>query len=183
VSSPASSTERPASCVSCAHATSLLPVPEASFQLLSPASPYISHRHQPPPSHLLIMADKTRSAAISDARISKAEDKAMDKQVPSNGHVEPGISIRMGPVDPMEVDEPATNGNANGKRKARNSITNSKSYKDASSSEEDDKPLVRWLAKLVLYIALTSPRASGGEHLSRQRSSKTNLSRNSATCL
>ncbi|KAH7399609.1 eukaryotic DNA topoisomerase I [Pyrenochaeta sp. MPI-SDFR-AT-0127] len=65
----------------------------------------------------------------------------MDAQLPSNGHVEPGISIRMGPVDDMDVDAPATNGNANGKRKARTSITNGKSYKDASSSEDDDKPL------------------------------------------
>jgi hypothetical protein len=182
--SPATfSTERLASCVSCAHATSLLPVPEAFFQLLNFASLSISHRHQSQSSHLLVMADHTRSAAISDERISKAEDKAMDKQVPSNGHVEPGISIRMGPVDPMEVDEPATNGNANGKRKARSSITNSKSYKDASSSGEDDKPLVRFPTRLLFEIALTFSRASGGEHLSRQRSSRTNLSRILATCL
>lgn len=91
------------------------------------------------------MANINASTAISNERISKAEDKAMDKEVPSNGHVEPGISIRMGPVDDMDVDEPAVNGNANGKRKARSSITNGKSYKDQSSSEEDDKPLVRIL--------------------------------------
>jgi DNA topoisomerase-1 len=65
----------------------------------------------------------------------------MDKQVPSNGHVEPGISIRMGPVDNMDVDAPETNGS--GKRKSRTSITNGKSYKENSSSEEDEKPLVR----------------------------------------
>jgi hypothetical protein len=128
------------------------------------------------------MADQT-FAAISDERISKDEDKAMDKQLPSNGHVEPGISIRMGPVDPMEVDAPATNGNANGKRKARNSITNGKTYKDASSSEDDDKPLVRLLTRHVLNIMLTSLRASGGEHPNRRRSSRTNPSRNLATCL
>ena len=89
------------------------------------------------------MANHASSTAISNERISKNEDKAMDKQVPSNGHVEPGISIRMGPVDEMDVDAPASNGAANGKRKARSSIPNGKSYKDASSSEEDDKPLVR----------------------------------------
>ena len=68
----------------------------------------------------------------------------MDAEAPSNGHVEPGISIRMGPIDDskMDVDAPETNGNANGKRKARTSVGNSKSYKDASSSEDDDKPLV-----------------------------------------
>lgn len=81
--------------------------------------------------------------AKSKDRISINEDRAMDKQVPSNGHVEPGISIRMGPVDDMDVDAPATNGNANGKRKARTSTAKGKTYKDASSSEEDDKPLVR----------------------------------------
>ncbi|KAF2797895.1 DNA topoisomerase 1 [Melanomma pulvis-pyrius CBS 109.77] len=75
----------------------------------------------------------------SDDRVSKQVDRAMDKQTPSNGHVEPGLSIRMGPVDDMEVDAPTTNGNANGKRKARSSLTNT--YKEASSSEEDDKPL------------------------------------------
>jgi hypothetical protein len=147
------------------------------------ASSYISHRHRSQPLRLFIMADHTTCAAISDERISKAEDKAMDKQLPSNGHVEPGISIRMGPVDPMEVDEPATNGGANGKRKARSSITNGKSYKDASSSEEDDKPLVRLRLEHLLDSALTPPRASGGEHLSSQKSSRTSPIRSSATCL
>jgi len=79
----------------------------------------------------------------SNERISQDEDQKLDVELPSNGHVEPGISIRMGPVDDMNVDAPATNGdaNANGKRKARNSVENTKSYKDASSSEDDDKPL------------------------------------------
>jgi DNA topoisomerase-1 len=69
----------------------------------------------------------------------------MDAEAPSNGHIEPGISIRMGPIDDnkMDVDAPETNGNASVKRKARTSVANSKSYKDASSSEDDDKPLVR----------------------------------------
>jgi DNA topoisomerase-1 len=101
------------------------------------------------------MANHTYPPAISNDRISKAEDKAMDKQVPSNGHVEPGISIRMGPVDNMDVDTPATNGNANGKRKARGSLTNGKTYKDASSSEEDDKPLVCILIRYLMEDALT----------------------------
>ncbi|KAH6878941.1 DNA topoisomerase 1 [Alternaria rosae] len=76
----------------------------------------------------------------SNEQITKEEDRKMDAQVPSNGHIEPGISIRMGPVaddDKMDVDAPETNG----KRKSRSSVTNSKSYKDASSSEDDDKPL------------------------------------------
>jgi DNA topoisomerase-1 len=115
------------------------------------------------------MANTTFSTAISNERISKDEDKAMDKQVPSNGHVEPGISIRMGPVDEMDVDAPSTNGAANGKRKARNSITNTKSYKDASSSEEDDKPLVRCLENHDSDDVLTCLRASGDGLPSRPR--------------
>lgn len=60
----------------------------------------------------------------------------------------PGLSVRMGPVDEMDMDSPApktngTNGMTNGKRKARISVGHSKSYKESSSSEEDDKPLVR----------------------------------------
>lgn len=97
------------------------------------------------------MANHTLLIAVSEDHIPKELDKAMDKQVPSNGHVEPGISIRMGPVDKMDVDEPATNGSANGKRKARSSITNGKTYKDASSSEDDDKPLVRAITGLPVY--------------------------------
>ena len=62
----------------------------------------------------------------------------MDRELPSNGHVEPGISIAMGPVDPMDIDKPTTNGTT-GKRKA--SMGNGKSYKDASDSEDDDVPL------------------------------------------
>ncbi|KAI4662036.1 uncharacterized protein J4E78_004827 [Alternaria triticimaculans] len=84
-----------------------------------------------------------KNQAKSNEQITKEEDRKMDAQVPSNGHVEPGISIRMGPVaddDKMDIDAPETNG-ANGKRKSRSSVTNSKSYKDVSSSEDDDKPL------------------------------------------
>ncbi|KAF1946333.1 hypothetical protein EJ02DRAFT_336762 [Clathrospora elynae] len=82
-----------------------------------------------------------KGEAISNERITDAEDQKMDAEIPSNGHVEPGISIRMGPVDNMDVDPPETNGTTNSKRKARSSITNGKSYKDASSSDDDDKPL------------------------------------------
>lgn len=83
-----------------------------------------------------------RPTVKSDARIPKQVDESLDKQIPSNGHVEPGVSIRMGPVEEMDVDSAPTNGNINGKRKARISLTNGKSYKE-DSSEDDDKPLVR----------------------------------------
>ncbi|KAF2836178.1 DNA topoisomerase I [Patellaria atrata CBS 101060] len=82
---------------------------------------------------------KPNGVSKSNNRITKAVDKAMDKVAPSNGEVEPGVSIRNGPVEEMEVDE-APNGKAitNGKRKSRSSITNGKSYKEATTSEEDD---------------------------------------------
>lgn len=69
----------------------------------------------------------------------------MDKQMPSNGEIEPGVSIRMGPVEEsMDIDGPHHGAQTNGKRKARASVSNGKSYKETSGSEdEDDKPLVR----------------------------------------
>ena len=55
----------------------------------------------------------------------------------TNGHVAPGVSVRMGPVeDQMDVDKPA-NGT-----KRKTSMTNGKTYKEASESD-DDAPLVR----------------------------------------
>ncbi|OCK84704.1 hypothetical protein K432DRAFT_378353 [Lepidopterella palustris CBS 459.81] len=88
----------------------------------------------------LVVKDRINGAK-SQERIPKSVDKAMDKGNPSNGHVNPGVSLRMGPVEDMDVDAPVANGRINGKRKARNSLTNGKSYKEASSSEDDDKPL------------------------------------------
>jgi DNA topoisomerase-1 len=87
------------------------------------------------------MADSRHLAKSAD-RIPKSVDKTMDKQTPSNGHVEPGVSIRMGPVEEMDIDTPPANGTSNGKRKARSSLSNAKTYKEASSSDDDDKPLV-----------------------------------------
>jgi hypothetical protein len=87
----------------------------------------------------------TSSTVKSSATIPKSVDKAMDKANPSNGNLNAGISIRNGPVvEKMDVDEqaPATNGTSNGKRKSRGSIQ--KKYKEATSSEDDDIPLVRW---------------------------------------
>ena len=81
--------------------------------------------------------------------IAKSIDKAMDKAIPSNGHLEPGLSIRNGPLEEMEIDDNDqppkgdTNGHVTGKRKSRQSLSNSKTYKEASSGSEDDaKPLV-----------------------------------------
>lgn len=119
----------------------LLSPPIISMALLPQHLSRALTAHDFTPQHArLIMANHASSAVKSEDHIAKDVDTAMDEETPSGDHVEPGISIRMGP---MEVDEPATNGNTNGKRKARASLTNGKSYKDASSSEDDDKPLVR----------------------------------------
>lgn len=97
----------------------------------------------PTNSYHFVMANHSIHAVKSEDHISKDVDSAMDVETPSSDQVQPGISIRNGPMA-MEVDEPQTNGNANGKRKSRGSLPNGKTYKDASSSsEEDDKPLVR----------------------------------------
>jgi DNA topoisomerase-1 len=67
----------------------------------------------------------------------------MDKQLPINGRIKGGISVRNGPVDDkMDVDEPHTNGVTNGKRKSRTSLTMAKSYKESSDSDAEDIPLV-----------------------------------------
>ncbi|KAJ4288166.1 DNA topoisomerase 1 [Kalmusia sp. IMI 367209] len=94
------------------------------------------------------------NGAKSEDRIPKDVDQKLDKEFPSNGHVEPGVSIRMGPVEEMEVDVPATNGNLNGKRKARSSITNGTTYKE-ETSDEDDKPLNK---RRRTYQQVTKPK-------------------------
>lgn len=85
------------------------------------------------PSHYSGKASKSKDV------ISKSVDKAMDNANPASINAAPGISIRNGPIEEMEVDE-APNGTS--KRKGRGSMVNGKSYKEASESEDDDKPLV-----------------------------------------
>lgn len=71
--------------------------------------------------------------------ISKSVDMAMDRAQPaSNGAV--GISIRNGPVEEMDIEQPKVNGHSSTKRKARAST--SKSYREDSDGSED-APLVR----------------------------------------
>ncbi|KAK5009754.1 DNA topoisomerase 1, partial [Cryomyces antarcticus] len=94
-----------------------------------------------------LVNNKANGAKSAD-HISKSVDRAMDKGNPSSSRVMPGVSIRTGPVKEMDVDKPETNGHANGtvngKRKARSSATNRKSYKETSASEdEDDVPLTK----------------------------------------
>jgi DNA topoisomerase-1 len=79
----------------------------------------------------------------SASKVSKKVDKALDKAHPSTKSVQPGISIRNGPVEEMDIDEPHVNGTANGKRKSRGSAGPKTTYKEESGSDTDDLPLVR----------------------------------------
>ncbi len=63
----------------------------------------------------------------------------MDKANPTRINAAAGISIRNGPVEKMEVDKLP---NVTSKRKSRESMVNGNSHKEASESEDDDKPLV-----------------------------------------
>ena len=78
-------------------------------------------------------------APVSSSTIPASLDKQMDKQIPSNGHVMPGVSIRNGPVT-EDTAMPDVNGAASAKRKARESMARPK-YAESESSD-DDKPLV-----------------------------------------
>lgn len=72
----------------------------------------------------------------------------MDKANPTPKNAAPNISIRNGPVLELQADGPSanalgTNSRDNGKRKARSSTGNRKSYKEDTDEDEDEKPLVR----------------------------------------
>ncbi|KAI4251727.1 MAG: hypothetical protein L6R42_008266 [Xanthoria sp. 1 TBL-2021] len=71
--------------------------------------------------------------------IPKSLDKAMDAANKPTKHAAPGISIRNGPVEDMDVDQQP---GINGKRKGRANMSNGVSYKDASDDSEEDEPLV-----------------------------------------
>jgi hypothetical protein len=161
----------------CLHAT--------DFYRLLPKSrsrPSLNSTAPSPATHNLTMTN-SHTSVKSDERIPKSLDQTMDKQIPSNGHVEPGVSIRMGPVEEMDIDPPPTNGTSNGKRKARSSLTNGRTYKEASSSDDDDdKPLVRSMTGPSTFSTLTLFRVSGVGRLSKTNRSGTNLSQTSATC-
>lgn len=62
-----------------------------------------------------------------------------------NGSVNPGVSIRFGPVQDKDVQmknaDSAVNGHSSTKRTARSSLGQRKSYAEPESSEED-QPLV-----------------------------------------
>lgn len=92
-----------------------------------------------PLSYMQRLTACSGAAHKSKATIPKSLDKAMDAASKPVKHAAPGISIRNGPVEDMDVDGKPE---ANGKRKARASISNGVSYKDASDDEDDEEPLV-----------------------------------------
>lgn len=62
-----------------------------------------------------------------------------------NGDVDPGVSIRFGPVQDkdIEMEDADSDARAASKRKSRTSIDQKKSYTEPESSDDDDQPLVR----------------------------------------
>lgn len=81
---------------------------------------------------------------MSNDIIPKSLDKAMDKANPDAVNGAPGISIRNGPMEEMDIDAPAANGHASIKRKARGSMGKGKSYKEATDEDDEEaEPLVR----------------------------------------
>lgn len=88
---------------------------------------------------MLILTSLLGSGPKSQNIIPKSVDRAMDKANKAANNAPAGISIRNGPVDEMDLDEPTANGTS--KRKARGSMGNGHSYKEMSE-EEDEKPLV-----------------------------------------
>ncbi|OQE93624.1 hypothetical protein PENNAL_c0005G02774 [Penicillium nalgiovense] len=65
--------------------------------------------------------------------------KMEDSSPATNGHVDPGISVRFGPVEDNDVKmEDGEDALGAGKRKSRTSVGEKKSYAEAESSEEDE---------------------------------------------
>lgn len=87
----------------------------------------------------------------------------------TNGHVDPGVSIRFGPVEDKDVKMEDAEDGALGasKRKSRASIGEKKSYAEEESSEEEE-PLVRFPHRLGLVsptAVSTAPLVTTSNHL------------------
>jgi len=85
---------------------------------------------------------------------------------PTNGHVDPGVSIRFGPVEDKDVkmEDAEDDAIAAIKRKSRTSVGEKKSYAEAESSEED-QPLVRLTP---LRMTLPSALVTASDHSTEQ---------------
>nr|AAC39319.1 topoisomerase I [Aspergillus nidulans] len=79
----------------------------------------------------LVKMNGRSSGGQSDVKVNGAAD--------TNGHVDPGVSIRFGPVQKDEdVEMNDANGASASKRKARSSANQAQSYAEPESSEEDE---------------------------------------------
>lgn len=77
----------------------------------------------------------------------------MGNAADTNGHVDPGYSIRFGPVQDgdVEMEGVGTDGRGASKRKSRASVDKKKSYAELESSEEDE-PLVRHFLSTIYHL-------------------------------
>jgi hypothetical protein len=91
------------------------------------------------------VTDNHFSYVASAPKISRADDREMDKSASKARPAPPGVSIRNGPVvdDRMDVDSTP---NGASKRKSRSSIGQAVKYKEESDSD-DGAPLVGWPAR------------------------------------
>jgi DNA topoisomerase-1 len=104
---------------------------------------------------------------LSSPKITKTEDREMDRIVDSTKAIDVGLSIRNGPVveEPMEVDQPETNG----KRRSRSSISKI-NYRDNSS---DDEPLAK--RQKPNGVKKEQSDSSDDEPIAKQRNAKVKL--------
>lgn len=72
--------------------------------------------------------------------MAKAKTKP-SKVESESSELDPGVSIRFGPVQTKDVE--MKDADSASKRKARTSVSHRKSYAESESSDEDDQPLVR----------------------------------------
>ena len=79
------------------------------------------------------------------ARLATPQSAKSNGQSPTNGELDPGVSVRFGAVQHEDVKMRDADEDARGfsKRKSRASIDQKKSYAEPDSSDEDDQPLVR----------------------------------------
>lgn len=114
---------------------------------------------------------------MSHAKLGGQSNVKTNGATGTNGHVDPGVSIRFGPVQPDgeqpdgDVEMKDTDGVANAsKRKARTSVGQAKSYAEPESSEEDE-PLVHLPAPPTSTALLPLLSVSTADYPTEQTSS------------
>ncbi|KAJ5084872.1 DNA topoisomerase 1 [Penicillium alfredii] len=87
---------------------------------------------------------RANGRANAKSNVKSPDVKMEDASAPiANGHIDPGVSIRFGPVQDKDVNMEDAEGDARGlsKRKSRASVDQKKFYIEPESSEEEDQPL------------------------------------------